>query len=222
MRESFGSPTRHLFSKFYLMNKSLSFILMLLSQLSFGSPVPLEDIPGINLPGVWLEMTKEELVTARPQARSISISGTLEQLGEVVPNGPTYLFELRAGKLVHALASPVRVNSSQQFLNTSSVFTAFRTRFGDPSKTTFGRLRKGAAYQVTGAHFDLGGEFDETKALIEGNEVAVRVSVYKTNLEVPIELMVPFAQVANQAQRRALPNATPAPAIRDFINELLP
>jgi hypothetical protein len=204
------------------MNKTLALILLWLPCVALGTPVPLDNIPGVNLVGVRLEMTKAELLAVRPQATSVTASGNTEQLGEMVPNGPTYWFEFRDGKLIHVLASPARTPASQQSQQTRAMLQALTTRFGAPTKINFGRQRRGAALQVAGAQFDLADEYSNTKVLLESNEVSMRVSVFKTDLEPPVKTTIPFAQMSNATQQQAAATATPAPAIRDFLNELLP
>jgi hypothetical protein len=203
------------------MNRIVMFSL-LFACVAFGAPVPLDDIPGLNLAGVRLEMTKAELAAVRPQAATVTSHGNFEQLAELTPNGSGYLFEFKDGKLVHVLTSFARMPASQQLQQTQALLSAFTTRFGAPTRSTFGRQRRGVAYQVAGADFDLNSEYSNATVLLESNEVDMRVSIFKTDLQPPVKTRIPFAQMVNETQQHANPSATSSPAIRDFLNELLP
>ena len=191
---------------------------LLFACVALAAPVPLDEIPGVNLAGVSLEMTRAELVAVRPQAKSVVSSGNFEQFVELVPDGPAYFFEFWDGKLVHVIASPGEMPASQRAQQTQVLLNALTTRFGAPTRVAFGRIADGAAHQVAGAEFDLSSEYSHTRGLLESNEITMRVSIFKTDVEPPLEISIPFAQVLEMTRQQS----PPPPPVRDFLNELLP
>jgi hypothetical protein len=141
---------------------------------------------------------------------------TQEGVPAVIPAEACYL---GWQELVHVMASPGEMPASQRAQQTQALLNALTTRFGAPTRVVFGRLAgDGAAHQVAGAQFDLSSEYSDTRGLLESNEVAMRVSISKTDVEPPVETSIPFTEVLKVAHRRS----PPAPPVRDFLNELLP
>jgi hypothetical protein len=123
------------------MNK-LFLLISMLTATSFGAPVPLDNIPGIDLPGVQLEMTREALLARYPNA--VSMAATTDNVfGDSLPGGGTLLFEFKDNKLASLTVTRLKNSPERQAQQTRQWISDFRTQFGNPTKIEFGKLRRG-------------------------------------------------------------------------------
>jgi hypothetical protein len=177
-------------------------------------------LPGFETAQVTLGMTEAQLKAVRPAASEVLRAGNIVQIAESRAPGDTYFYEFRAGSLVCVTAARQRPAEAVQREQTAVLMQLLRTNYGEPTKAQFGRLNANAQpIRVEGAVFSYGGQQNPTGVLFESNELEWRISIFKNQLNPPVEIYVSFEQLS-----QAIPGGaqTPAPAIKDFVKELLP